>query len=419
MKRSTWIVAATLVVAVGAVALLRGRGPRPELVDVTPAARQPSFRSFVTASGEIVATSFADIGSSVMGRIVDLTVREGQRVRAGDVLVRIDPVQARSDVTAAREQIGALESDERAVRQQVLAAQSDLAAARARADEAKRTLVRAQELQAQGLAPAAERDAARATSDTTLAQVAAAEAAVERATQSLAASARRVAQARAQATRAQDLLSKTEILAPIDGIISRLNVRQGEMVVIGVQNQPGTILMTLSNLDAINAEVKVAEADVLGIKEGQAATVTLDALPGRTFTGKVVEVGASALPTTGAGAAAREFRVVVRLDNPDPGLRPGLTCDAEVLVDERANVLTVPLQSVVVRPGENAAEQSGVFEVKGDRVAFVPVRTGIIGGLDIEVTGVAEGAQVISGPFQVLKTLQDGSLVRVNAPPAP
>lgn len=419
MKTSTWIVAATLVVAVGAMAVLRGRGPRPELVDVAAAERQPSFRSFVTASGEIVATSFADIGSSVMGRIVDLTVREGQRVRAGDVLVRIDPVQARADATAAREQTGALEADERAARQQVLAAESDLAAARARAEEAKQTLVRVQELQAQGLAPAAERDAARATADTTLAQVAASQAAVERATQSLAASARRVAQARAQATRAQDLLSKTEILAPIDGIVSRLNVRQGEMVVIGVQNQPGTILMTLSNLDAVNAEVKVAEADVLGIEEGQAATVTLDALPGRTFAGKVVEVGASALPTTGAGAAAREFRVVVRLDNPDPGLRPGMTCDAEVLVDERANVLTVPLQSVVVRPGDNATELSGVFEVTGDRVAFVPVRTGIIGGLAIEVAGIGEGALVVSGPFQVLKTLQHDALVRVNAPTRP
>jgi HlyD family secretion protein len=176
--------------------------------------------------------------------------------------------------------------------------------------------------------------------------------------------------------------------------------------------------MTISDLSAIDAEVKVAEADVLRVQVGQPASVTLEALPGRTFAGRVVEIGASALPTSTA-AAAREFRVVVRLDQPEPGLRPGLTCDADIITAQLTDVLTAPLQSVVLRrttaPGTPAegGESSGLFAVEGERVRFVPVTPGVIGGLDIEVTGVAEGTAIVVGPFQVLRDLNDGSSVRV------
>ncbi|HEY6892557.1 MAG TPA: efflux RND transporter periplasmic adaptor subunit, partial [Rhodanobacteraceae bacterium] len=224
--------------------------------------------------------------------------------------------------------------------------------------------------------------------------------------------ARRVAQSRAQQTSANDMLSKTSILSPIDGIVSRLRVREGEMVVVGIQNQPGTTLMTISDLGAIDAELKVAEADVLRLTLGQPATVTLESMPGQHFSGKVVEIGASALPVAGTGAAAREFKVVVRLDRADPSLRPGLTCDAEIVAAERERVLTVPLQSVVLRPRPGAADQSGVFVVADGRARFVPVTAGVIGGLDIEVGGVTEGAMVITGPYQTLRDVQDGALVR-------
>ncbi|MGD8818078.1 MAG: efflux RND transporter periplasmic adaptor subunit, partial [Acidobacteriota bacterium] len=204
---------------------------------------------------------------------------------------------------------------------------------------------------------------------------------------------------------------KTEIISPIDGRVTRLNVREGEMVVIGIQNQPGTTLMTISDLAEIDAEVKVAEADVLSIAHGQPATVTLDALPGRTFSGKVIEIGASALPSSGAGAAAREFRVVVRLDRPEALLRPGLTCDVEIVTDERRDVLTVPLQAVVLRSGPDGAEQRGVFVADGDDARFVTVETGIIGGIAIEVSGIDAGVEVVVGPFQALRALEDGTAI--------
>jgi len=175
--------------------------------------------------------------------------------------------------------------------------------------------------------------------------------------------------------------------------------------------------MTISDLSAIDAEVKVAEADVLRIALDQTATVTLEAIPGVSFTGRVVEIGASALPVAGTGAAAREFRVKVRLDNPDARLRPGLTCDAEVLTAERQNVLVVPLQAVVVRSGPDGSERTGVFVADGRVVRFQPVTTGLIGGLDIEVSGVNEGTAVVTGPFQALRDLQDGQSVRIRTSP--
>ncbi len=397
--------------AAAAAGVIR-RGPPRIGVDTAPVVRQARFVSTVTASGEIVATRYADIGSSVMGKIVSLPVREGDRVRAGQILARIDAVQAESDVSSARAQVLALEADERGTREQVRAAASDLAAAEARAADADQQLARKRDLHDAGLLAALDFETAKAAADTARAQVAAARAQVDRAQHEQTAAARRVAQARAQQARVGDVLAKTSIESPIDGIVTRLRVREGEMVVIGIQNQPGTTLMTISDLGAIDAELKVAEADVLRLALGQPATVTLESLVGRRFGGRVVEVGASALPVAGTGAAAREFKVVVRLDRPDPGLRPGLTCDAEIVTAERAHVLTVPLQSVVLRKHGGAAEQSGVFVVRDNRAGFVPVAAGVIGGLDVEVTGVDEAASVVTGPYQALRDLQDGAFVK-------
>jgi HlyD family secretion protein len=187
------------------------------------------------------------------------------------------------------------------------------------------------------------------------------------------------------------------------------------MVVVGIQNQPGTTLMTVSDLSVIDAEMKVAEADILRLALGQTSTVTLESIPNRRFAGKVVEIGASALPVTGTAASAREFKVVVRLEQPDPRLRPGLTCDAEIVTAERTDVITVPLQSVVLRQSaRDAPQQSGVFVVADGRAKFVPVATGVIGGLDIEVGGVAAGSPVISGPYQALRELEQDVLVETS-----
>ena len=415
MTRTRWFVLGLLAIVAITGVVFTQRAPARIAVDVIRASRQPRFVSTVTASGEIVATRYADIGSSVMGKIVDLPVAEGERVRAGQVLARIDAVQAESEVSGAQAQVLALEAGLRGARDQVRAAAADVAAAEARAMDADQQFVRQKKLFHVGAVSAVDLETARTTAETARAQLAAARAAADRVRHEQAAAERRVAQARAEQRRANDILSKTSIVSPIDGVVTRLHVREGEMVVVGIQNQPGTTLMTVSDLGAIDAELKVAEADVLRLELGQKSMVTLESMPGSGFAGKVVEIGASALPVSGTGAAAREFKVVVRLEQPDPRLRPGLTCDAEIVTAERADVITVPLQSVVLRqPAPDAPEQSGVFVLAHDRAKFVPVTAGVIGGLDIEVSGVAEGSPVISGPYQALRELQDGILVETS-----
>src|SRR5512139_513949 len=221
MARGRWIALASVaIVTLAAVAWLLNRGPRPLVIDLDAATRREVFRSYVTASGEIVATRFADIGSSVMGKIVNLTVAEGDRVKAGQVLARIDPVQAQSSAAAAVAGVRVLESEELAARQFVQASEADLAQAQARSTEASRNFDRIRGLQAEGLATAADLDAARAAADASSAQVSAARAAVSRARQVLDAAARRIAQARAQLRSAEDILAKTDIVAPIDGVVS-------------------------------------------------------------------------------------------------------------------------------------------------------------------------------------------------------
>ena len=404
-RRSGWFVVVVIALAALAVGLTRGND---NAVEVTTAvvARAASLQSLVTASGEIVASQYADIGSNAMGRVVELTVKEGDRVTAGQVLARLDPIQAAAAADGADAALSALETDTRAAAAQVRTTEAMLDEARSRNVEAAAALERAQQLRAAGLLAAAEFDRIAATAAAARAQEASAATAVEKTELSRTSSQRRAEQARAERARVRDQLSKTTITAPISGTITRLDVELGEMVVMGVQNQPGTILMKISDLSTINAEVKVAEADVMRLTVGQPAGVTLEALSGQRFPGRVIEIGASALPQIGA-QSAREFRVKIQLDRSDIPLRPGLTCDAEIVAADKRNVLVVPLQSVVVRDSA-----PGVFAIAGDRVRFTPVTTGIIGGLQIEIAGVGEGTEIVSGSIQALRDLQDGAAIR-------
>jgi HlyD family secretion protein len=415
MRRRNIAVAATVIIVVLGTLVVMRRDRGGTTVDTQPAARRTAFRSFVTASGQVVAQRYADIGSSVMGRLVELRVKEGDIVKAGQILARIDAVQATASASAADARVKGAEADLRGMAEQLQSAVADIDAANARADEAQLRLQRTQDLRKDGLVPAAELDAAKAAADTANAQLNSSQALLRRMQQGREATDRRLAETRADAARVGDLLAKTAILAPIGGTVTRLPVQEGEMVVMGIQNQPGTTLMTISDLSSIDAEVKVAEADVLRVQVNQTARVTMEAMPGVSFTGRVVEIGASALPLVGTGAAAREFKVKVRLDSPGAQLRPGLTCDAEILTAERQGVLAVPLQSVVIRPGKDGQDETGVFVPEGKTVRFRPVATGLIGGLDIEVTGLNDGTPVVTGPFQALRELKDGQAVRIQA----
>ena len=408
LRRGLLIVVVLLLVAAGF--RMTRSGGTAAAVTTARVARVESLRSVVTASGEIVAARYADIGANMMGRIVALPIKEGDRVTAGQLLARIDPVQAAASADAAQAALAALQADAQGAANQQRTAAAALDEAKARATEASNALTRARQLRDSGLMAPADFDRAEATAAAAQAQVTSASAALEKSIAALQSAQRRAAQGQAERARANDQLQKTDITAPMSGVVTRLDVEIGEMVVIGVQNQPGTILMTVSDLSTINAEVKVAEADVMRLSVGQPSTITLEAVPDTRLAGKVVEIGASALPFVGTQAAAREFKVKVQLDATTVTLRPGLTCDAEITTAEKRNVIAVPLQAVIERAGKR-----GVFVANGDTATFTPVTTGIIGGLSIELAGIAEGTEIVSGPIQTLRTLADGATIRRTA----
>ncbi len=258
---------------------------------------------------------------------------------------------------------------------------------------------------------------------------------------------RRIAQTSASLTRASDVLDKTVYAAPYAGVITNLPVREGETVVIGIQNAPGSTLMTLADMSVITAEVKVDETDIVNVELGQAAEVSIDAIPKKTFHAVVTEIGNNAIVrSTGvatsqqatASQEAKDFKVVVTLQDPPQDLRPGLSATAKITTATRHQVVTIPSQAVTYRRegdlragGENSAVQAagpansaskqpddeiqGVFVIRNRKAEFVPVETGITGTSDIEViSGLKEGDEIVTGSYKVLRTMKPGTTVKID-----
>jgi HlyD family secretion protein len=261
----------------------------------------------------------------------------------------------------------------------------------------------------------------------------------------------RMTQEQAVVENAKLNLSKVRIESPITGIITRRNIEEGETVVIGTMNNAGTVLLTVADMSVIEAEVEVDETDIPTVQLGQKAKITIDAMPGKSFTGKVTEIGNSPIQATGSAAtAATNFKVKVTVDGEIPDVRPGFTCTAEITTATRQQVVSVPIQATTVRemivdkegnivrdetkgpkskrpastqnvelkPGQERKELEGVFVVRENKAVFVPVKTGIAGEKYFEVTsGVAVGDQVIVGPFSSVRELGDGVAVKIEKAP--
>jgi HlyD family secretion protein len=243
-------------------------------------------------------------------------------------------------------------------------------------------------------------------------------------------------------------LDKYNVYSPIDGVVTNLPVRVGETVVPGIQNSPASTVMTVADMSLITAEVKVDETDIVNVKLGQTADVSIDAIPNRTFKGRVIEIGNTAiLRSTGVAASqsavssqeAKDFKVVVALNDPPEDIRPGLSCTAKVTTATRNRVLSIPIQALTVRqkgdlepaakddknkdkgPVDPVAEKArkeevqGVFVVAGEKAEFRKVETGITGTTDIEVTsGLNEGDQIITGSYKVIRTLRNEARIKVD-----
>lgn len=398
MKRKVlWALGIVVILAaLGGFAYSR-RGPVPTEVQVAKVGRE-DLQAKVSANGRIQAQKKVDISATIPGQITHLAVEEGDRVRKGQFLLQIDAVNPRA---AARSN----ESSMQALRE-------DLSSARATLEQSRQDLRRAEENYRAGIVPKADVDRTRTLVATGQAGVQAAQ--------------RRVEQAGASLEGARDTLAKTTIRSPMDGIVTARRVEEGEVAVIGIQNSPGTVLLTISDMSVVEAELEVDETSIPTVKLGQEARVRLDAYPNQTFRGEVTEVGSS--PLSAAANEAIKFKVKVRLLDPPAGIKPGLSARADILTGFRPRALAVPLQALVVRdierkPGEPAPppdaprEQEGVYLMEGGKARFQPLQTGLIGDLSIEVTaGLKGGETVVTGPFKALRTINPGDAVQLEKP---
>jgi HlyD family secretion protein len=445
MKKILIIAGAALaLIAIIAFTILQSR---KNVVEVqTGKVSRQDLTSVVSASGEIKPLTYTNVGALAMGQIVRLYVKEGEWVKKGQLLAQVDNTQPGANVAAQRAALKAGETDALGASAAYQTAQADLQRARADAEHARLDWERAQGLYQQQLIAKSDYDSKKAAYDAAVSGLRQAETKIAQMRAGMESANQRVRQNEAQLTLANDVLHKTSYLAPYDGVVTNLPVREGETVVMGIQNAPGSTLMTVADMSVITAEIRVDETDIINIKLGQPAEVTIDALPKQIFHGHVTEIGNNALvrstgtattQTTAGSQEAKDFKVVVTLDDPPKNLRPGLSTTAKITTASRSAALTIPIQAVTVRtvaelqpkaaPGAVQAaepqkksksdkeEKQGVFVIRNGHAQFVDVQTGVAGTTDIEVlNGLKEGDEIVTGSYRVLRTLRNGASVKVD-----
>jgi len=416
----------------------------------TGKAGRQDLASIVSASGEVRPKTYVNIGANAFGKITRLYVKEGDRVKKGQLLAQLENVQSSADVNATQASVEASETDSVAAAAALNTSMADLNRAQSDFERAQLDWTRAQGLFKDSLIAKSEFDSQKAAWQTAQAGLAQAQARVAQAKAQKESADRHIAQNRANLTHAADGLQKTTYAAPYDGMITNLPVREGETVVIGIQNSPGSTLMTLADMSVITAEVKVDETDIVNVRLGQSAEVTIDAIPKKTFKAIVTEIGNNAIvrstgvstsQQTSASQEAKDFKVVVTLQDPPDNLRPGLSATAKVTTATRSSVLAIPIQAFTVRtradlkaatekgavqaaaPQAEASnstsvdkeEVQGVFVIRAGKAEFLPVQTGITGTTDIEVlSGLKPGDEIVTGSYKVLRTLRPGTSVKID-----
>ena len=418
MKKWWWfVIGGVVVVGLIVMSVIRATSSKVESVQLA-SVRREDVTSRVRAPGKIEPKTQVKISADVPGKVIVLNVKEGDSVHRGQLLLQLDDTQYRS------------------AHQQSLAA---LAAAKARVREAESALRvseaafgRQRALFEQKLLSQAEWDNASN--------------AHEGARVALATAQEDVARAAAASAAAADNLSKCRFVAPFDGVVSALNVEKGEIVITGTMNNPGTQILVVSDLSGMLVRAEVDETDVVDMRVGQTARISVDAFPDTTFPGTVVEIGNTAKRSAISSVEGQtNFEVKVVFDHQVPSIRPGMTADVEIATGTHERTLAVPIQSVVIRtqsqldraarknvkrakpsPGLSADEDtvgrrdpeiSGVLVAKDGVVRFVPVRTGLTSETMIEVMGAIQpGDVVVSGPYKALRELKPGTKVKKEQP---
>jgi HlyD family secretion protein len=452
IKKILLIVAAVLILAgivVGTI--LHGQANVTKVA--TGRAAQQDLIAVVNGTGQIKPKTYVNIGATAFGRITHLYVKEGDHVKAGATLATVESVQPQATVEAQQATIASSQTDITSFIAAEKTAEANIAQGKADLEQKKLDYGRAESLYNEKLIAKQDFDAKKAAYDMAVATLAQRQAALAQATAQTESQRGHMNQAVASQRANYDALDKTMSRAPFDGLVTNVPVREGETVVLGIQNAQGSTLMTLADMSVITAEVKVDETDIVNVSLNQPADITVDALPGRVFKGHVTEVGDQALlRTTGVATSqsttgteeAKDFKVVVTLDQTTDELRPGLSATAKITTAHKPNALTIPIQALVQRDpviekalAANAGKSSvvsastssaptrkpqpvqGVYVLQTDhkktRANFVPITTGVTGATDIEVlSGLKDGDEIVTGRYRILRTLKSGTAVKID-----
>jgi HlyD family secretion protein len=407
MSKTKKVVIGSAVAALLLIVLMGSlRGKDRNLPRVTTAkVEKTDLVARVTANGKIQARRKVDMSALVMGQIVNLAVKEGDKVQKGQLLLQIDKAQLAAQAAGREATLGAM--------------RNDLDAAKSTAAQAKLDYDRAKQNYDAHILPEADLQKAKSGLDT--------------ANSTLAATEQRMRSTSADLVASRDSLSKTTVTAPLAGIVTALPIKEGEVTVIGTMNNAGTQLLTISDMGEVEAVMMVDETSVPQVKLGQTASLTIDAYPGQTFKGIVTEVGSSPIPKNDpdllslvANSEAINFKVKLRLETPPDTIRPGFSVTAEIVTGRKDGIAAIPIQALVVRDvpkkdkkavsrSSRPETEEGVYAVKNGKLEFKKVKTGLAGELMIEVLqGPTTGEEIVTGPFKVLRQVKEGDRVVIE-----
>jgi HlyD family secretion protein len=440
-RKKALIILAVVLIGAAVVAANLWARRTPSVTVAAEAIRARDLEALVSASGKIQPKRQVNISANTMGKVTRLAVEEGQRVKTGQFLLEIDPRALAGQLQRGEASVAAAQSPRAGARTAVEQAQANL-------DLSRQALKRQNDLWTDGLTT---REALERAQN----EVAIREADLRARQQDIQTRDQQIRQEQAGLATTRYTLNQVIISSPMDGIVTRRNIEEGETAVVGTMNNAGTVLLTIADMSVIEAEVEVDETDIPTVTLGQAAKVTIDAVPDRVFKGHVTEIGNSPIQSTTAATGQRQatnFKVVITIDEPVPDVRPGFTCTAEITTAEKKNIASVPIQALTVRemlfdakgalvheppqrkrsgtaveptvsaaeppPGHTRKESEGVFVVRDNKAVFTPIKVGIAGERYFEVVnGVVPGDRVITGPFASVRELADGAEVKVSEPP--
>ena len=436
MNRKKLFIAIGVVVLLGAIAYANLNFKKETGTEVTVEKIEArDLQAVVSASGKIQPKRSVNISAETMGKVVGLSVNEGDSVSQGQFLLQIDPRNLQTAVNSREASLAAARSS-------IEETKKSLENSKLSLKTSQDNLRRQADLFKAGLAT---REAYERSQD----DVKARQGEIDRITQSITTQETRLKNDEANLETAKYDLNKVRLISPIAGIVTKRNIEEGETVVVGTMNNAGTVLLTIADMSVIEAEVEVDETDIPNVSVGQIVKVKIDAFPDKSFSAKVTEVGNSPITAAGATTRATNFKVTVTIDGIVPDVRPGFTCTAEITTATRQKAVAVPIQATTVRemivdaaglmvrepvepgkesrprrtmatstelkPGQSRKELEGVFVIKDGKSVFTPLKVGIAGDKFFEVLdGLKAGDEVITGPFSSVRGMKDGDAVKIN-----